>query len=369
MVLVYHAADLPTGDAMLNALAAVRSMLWCGVDLFFVLSGFLITRILLATRDRPNYFRSFYARRTLRIFPLYFGVLIVLFVFLPIAAALLGGPLASLTASTDYQTLADRQLWLWTYTQNFLQARGPSQLPGFGHFWSLAVEEQFYLAWPMVALTLGARRLGWLCLAIGIGTPIVRGALLAVGAEPWAVFHWTFTRFDTLALGALAAVIARDDERLANLRRYFPTTLLLLASGWLLCGLFAANWRGFEWSFLRAPIQTAGYSIIALLFAATLLCVLTRPNAVPIIHWRCLRILGKYSYAMYVFHWPLCRIAEETLPQLGLLTTGPAVQILLAGAARVAFVLTSSFLLAWASWHAWEKHWLKLKAKFTYQAA
>ncbi|MEN1682052.1 MAG: acyltransferase, partial [Planctomycetota bacterium] len=197
LVVVYHAAYLasPTGVAEV-VFATVRDALWCGVDLFFVLSGFLITRILLATVGSPRYFRSFYLRRTVRIFPLYYGVLLLLFVGLPAAAWLAGGPLQSVVDGETYQSLWSRQAWLWAYVQNFLQSSGPSQLPGLGHFWSLAIEEQFYLAWPAAVWLVGRgeggwRRVAWLCGAIVIAAPALRWALLTNGAEPWAVFHLT----------------------------------------------------------------------------------------------------------------------------------------------------------------------------------
>src|SRR5207244_13039880 len=108
-----------------------------GVDLFFVLSGFLITGLLLDSKGAPGYFRNFYARRTLRIFPLYYAVLALLFLVLPLLVAL----------PPPLEDARTHQVWLWTYTANFYIAAKASwwALTYVSHFWSLAIEEHFYL--------------------------------------------------------------------------------------------------------------------------------------------------------------------------------------------------------------------------------
>jgi len=123
---------------------------WMGVDLFFVLSGFLITGILLDTKGSRHYFRQFYTRRVLRIFPLYYGSLVLFLILLP-------------TLFPDDQVLHDLHadaVWFWTYLYNVkVAAAGFTPSSALGHFWSLAVEEQFYLIWPIVVLCLGRRHL------------------------------------------------------------------------------------------------------------------------------------------------------------------------------------------------------------------
>ncbi|HLL88149.1 MAG TPA: acyltransferase, partial [Tepidisphaeraceae bacterium] len=136
---------------------------WVGVDLFFALSGFLITGILLDAKGKPGFFRNFFARRTLRVFPLYYGVLFVVCVLLPALGLLkLGVPLS--------------QRWLWLYATNLFPLLRSADGAGFffpnswdlqfGHFWSLAVEEHFYLAWPLVVYALGRRPLMVTCAAL-----------------------------------------------------------------------------------------------------------------------------------------------------------------------------------------------------------
>jgi peptidoglycan/LPS O-acetylase OafA/YrhL len=138
---------------------------WFGVDLFFVLSGFLITGILYDTASAPQYFRNFYARRVLRIFPLYYGTLAVFFFLIPLV----------IDISDTFEELLRDQLWYWSYLVNVQIAL--EYWPSFfalGHFWSLAVEEQFYLVWPLVVFFLKRRSLIAICVVCIVGAFLVR---------------------------------------------------------------------------------------------------------------------------------------------------------------------------------------------------
>lgn len=184
---------------------------WIGVDLFFVLSGFLITGILLDAKGDRHYFRNFYARRTLRIFPLYYGVLLLTCVVLPL-----------LFDKPVYR----KQGWLWAYAQNVypLLRHRPFSMPSqlgfqFSHFWSLAVEEHFYLVWPLVVLVANRKCL----LRIAAGLIVVAAGLrltfLACDA-PWELLYkTTFLRMDALAAGAWVAVAVRGPGGVAALVR------------------------------------------------------------------------------------------------------------------------------------------------------
>ncbi len=184
-----------------------------GVYLFFVLSGFLITRILLSEKHKSGYFRNFYARRTLRIFPLYYGVLALQFwVLLPIF------PTPHILADAHYQG------WLWAYSYNILTAvKGhfffASDWMVLGHFWSLAVEEQFYLFWPFIVLALRRESLLKLCIGIVALTPILRLVFYAAGANLYWVTMFTICQMDSLALGAMLACL----ESSGRLNAVVPT--------------------------------------------------------------------------------------------------------------------------------------------------
>ncbi|MBV8281847.1 MAG: acyltransferase, partial [Candidatus Eremiobacteraeota bacterium] len=150
VLLVHFLADLlPTTNSVEHAIVYVAGYGTYGVDLFFILSGFLITGILYDASDKTFYFYNFYMRRFLRIFPLYYGVLALLFFVAPLIPRLQGATL---------NHLVGRQGWAWLYGVNIYTAiQGEWNLSFINHFWSLAVEEQFYLFWPMVVYLLARR--------------------------------------------------------------------------------------------------------------------------------------------------------------------------------------------------------------------
>jgi peptidoglycan/LPS O-acetylase OafA/YrhL len=169
--------------------------LWSGVDLFFVLSGYLITGILLAQRGRPGYFRSFYLSRVLRIFPpFYLVLLLVVLAF----GAVRPGQLAATAgfAANLYLPLADREAL-------------PPSYWALAPYWSLALEEQFYLLWPLLVLRLEPRRLAWVCAALVLAAPLIRVLTLYKfpgGASVETIYMLPFDRLDLLAGGALIAL-------------------------------------------------------------------------------------------------------------------------------------------------------------------
>src|SRR5690242_14080294 len=168
MVLLLHfVGNMQPTNAVERAIVAVTNYGSYGVELFFILSGFLITGILYDARNEPHYFRNFYMRRVLRIFPLYYGVLALVFVVAPLIP-LLRGP------TLDY--LVDRQWWAWLYAVNIYIAKlGEWSFSYLDHFWSLAIEEHFYLFWPLVVFVLARRPQA----LIVVGLAFALGAMLA----------------------------------------------------------------------------------------------------------------------------------------------------------------------------------------------
>ena len=149
VLLVHFVANMQPTTQVERTIVLVTGYGNYGVDLFFVLSGFLITGILYDGRNKPHYFRNFYMRRLLRIFPLYYGVLAFVFFLAPLIP-LLRGP------TLDY--LVENQAWAWLYAVNIHVAKhGEWSLSYINHFWSLAIEEHFYLFWPLVVFMLAGR--------------------------------------------------------------------------------------------------------------------------------------------------------------------------------------------------------------------
>lgn len=262
---------------------------WLGVDLFFVLSGYLITGILLATRERPGYFRVFYARRVLRIFPLY---------YLTLGAALLAG------------TLAGREWWYALYLANVSVVRDGWPHAPIQVVWSLAVEEQFYLVWPLVVLLVRPRRaLLGVCLLLLLAAPFLRVWLIVQGL-PVGAYVLAPARMDGLAAGALLALLA---QRPGGLARIAPVARLLLPlAGCSLLGVLRIAGTAYS-----PPLtQAVGYSLAALTFACLLSLTVTARSS-PFA-WGPLRWCGTISYALYLWHVPSLLLGVQLLgPALG----------------------------------------------------
>lgn len=352
LVMAHHFAQhlLPRHPIDQVVLSVTRAG-WIGVDLFFVLSGFLITGILYDTRQARNYFRSFYARRILRIFPLYYAALAVMFV-LP---RLVGIDVLDHTNS--------HWPWYWLYVSNVLTATDGWNSRFVAHFWSLAIEEQFYLVWPLLVFLLPRRWLLGLCGGMIVVAAVMRGLLYDAGAGTTANFTFTLTRADALAMGAGVALLMRSPRGPAYLRRLAPWVC-----GFALPAAVIALWSsgGVAWDMWGPPGQVGGYTIIALASAAVVAWSVTSPGQAPLNRFfgsRSLGFLGKYSYAMYVIHMPVdtaLRFLDLHVLRiggtLGIVTPALVVTSILAGAITVG--------LALVSWHLVESPFLRLKRHF-----
>jgi peptidoglycan/LPS O-acetylase OafA/YrhL len=321
---------------------------WAGVHVFFVLSGFLITGILLDARGGQRYFRTFYTRRILRIFPLYYGLLAVILVAEHVVTA------------PDFQrrfALAGQDLWYWLFLPNILDAVradfGPVSL---SVSWSLAIEEQFYLVWPLLVLLLNRRQLLGLCAALVIGAPIWRAALLALDVSWVAVYTLTPTHLDGLAVGAFITVAMRSPRGETWLMRWRRPIALLAVLG------LAAVVAWHRSPHLGLPgMQVVGYSAFALL-SGVLLTLAIRPGRLTwlrqALEWRVLRTFGKYSYALYLFHQPWAVVLRVPFVALGV---GPVLGSALPIQAIFSLAVIAPMLgAAWLSWNLYESRFLAL---------
>ncbi|HEX9942040.1 MAG TPA: acyltransferase [Thermoanaerobaculia bacterium] len=325
---------------------------WIGVDLFFVLSGFLITGILYDAKGGERYFRNFYVRRLLRIAPLYYGALAVFLVLLP----------ALWPAHQGLRWLRGEGFWYWTYLLNFrIAAKGWPEFGALGHFWLLAVEEQFYLLWPLAVFLLRRRPLMALCAAAAAGAVGVRLALHLAGNGP-AAFVLAPARLDALAAGAFLALAVRGPggpDAAARVAR--PAIVIGLAG---LAVLFV--WKGGLPS-EDAAVAVAGYLLLAVLFAGILaLAVAARPDSRGA-RWLAapaLVFFGRYSYGLYVLHHPLLFLKPPGLSYDAV----PAVlgSHLPGWLLFVTAGIGVSVVLALLSWRFWEKPFLDLKDRFPY---
>jgi peptidoglycan/LPS O-acetylase OafA/YrhL len=301
LVLAHHLTVLDGAAAGFDGwFARTLGLGWCGVDLFFVLSGYLITGILFDSRAGRHYFRSFYARRILRIFPLYYAVTFAFLVALPVLAEHV--PRLARSLPPAFGQSRGQGVWFWTYLCNYAMAFGVAFPPALGACWSLAVEEQFYLLWPFVIRFLSAPMLRRICAGLLVASFTLRIVLVGAGAPFLAVYVLTPTRMDCLAVGAMIALAFRMPRPSVAATRLAPRILALS----LITLLTVAALQG---SLDReGPIMlTAGFSAVPLLFGSLLVIALEGgPGSLlsRALTTSFLRFFGKYSYALYLFHIP-----------------------------------------------------------------
>jgi peptidoglycan/LPS O-acetylase OafA/YrhL len=325
---------------------------WAGVDLFFVLSGFLISSILLATRERPAYFRTFYSRRVLRIFPLYFGTLVLGLLIVPAVATL---PPAFVGQARDHA------IWLWTYTTNIALATGAVATFGvFDLYWSLAIEEQFYIVWPLLVRVTRPTTLALVCGGIVAGALVWRWLWLGHGGLWWQVYRFTPTRIDELAMGALVALAVREPGARAAATRLAPVVLGAAAS--VVVYMFLTINPFYP---AARAVSIWGHTLLAVLFGSSLFLAVTRTES-----WLALRLSapwlrnwGRISYGVYVWHWPLRLVLVG--PYAAIAPTTAAAHFI---AAIVFFVagLAGSYAIAWVSYRFYERPFLELKRRVSY---
>ena len=306
-----------------------------GVDLFFVLSGFLITGILFDAKGEAHYFR---------IFPLYYTTLIVV---------LVGLPLLGISSNWLKASPADLSS-LWLYGGNLLTSlRGEWTLGGLNHFWSLCVEEHFYLFWPLVIYVCSRANAMRVCLGLFCVSAVTRIAWILLGGNGPASEVFTLFRLDALCAGAWIALAARGPGGLGALLPAARGTFLI--AGLLLLPPVLLHMR----------LKTLPTTLFACFFAASILLAVAAPRRGLLSHLgrsRLLQWFGRYSYGMYVYQ-------NLLLYGLGDLFTAQSLQHLTGSAllGRFGFMFIMSLLtcgLAWLSWHGYEKHWLAWKHLF-----
>ncbi len=320
-----------------------------GVDLFFVLSGFLITGILLASKGRDrHFFRNFYMRRTLRIFPLYFGVLATVFLIFPWLPWFQG---------PELDMMREKQAWAWTYMVNFLSAKEGNWTPlaYISHFWSLAVEEHFYLFWPLAVYF--ASRKGLIRLSFGLilfSLAFSMGAVIA-GWSVVAVRVVTPACLAGLCLGGLAAALV---DRLD-----FRKALIVAAAGvGLKVVVETLEWFGIGSHDLLLPLSTFAWDLLFISLVLGAWFAEPKTWFHSLLTWRPLVFLGKYSYGVYVFHLPIywALSQRQSIEWFELRVDSYTAAVLLNGVLN----LVLSILIAFISYHLFEKRFLRLKVKY-----
>jgi peptidoglycan/LPS O-acetylase OafA/YrhL len=373
LVLAFHFAWTFPGDDPEAAVTLVEKLAvrvhallwsgWTGVDLFFVLSGYLITRGLVTPSKKAlgTRLKMFWMRRVLRIFPLYYAFIIV-------------GSIAALAASGSSAWIPGPSYWV--YMQNYALAFDDEVLRWTAHFWSLAIEEQFYFVWPIVALMVSRRRLIPTILVLVPAVVLLRAGMVFKGAHVPAlasifhdehgiakfVYRATFTRADGLLLGAFVAVTQREVTHPVSIawrRLRFP---IFVATALALTGLYvmANGLNDYD-----RRIIAVGYVALALFFASAIsMCAdaAIGERARRFLGWRPLVACGKVSYGMYIFHWPLVIFL---IPRLVKLQQGMDVGTQMAlDLGVIALGIALIYVVAEVSFRFFETPFLKLKSRF-----
>ncbi|MBK7434447.1 MAG: acyltransferase [Chitinophagaceae bacterium] len=343
MVQHYYAAFIPV------------SALWTSIDLLFALSGLLITGILIETKEDPGYFRKFYMRRILRIFPLYYlliGLFSLYVYFISVNPS----------AFTYFKS---NIICFLTYTRNgyFIHA-GVPPAGHINHTWSLAIDEQIYLAWPfLIWLCRNKRQLLILCGFTFIFSLVFRilynQHIDASGSlHPYPYFHNTFSRLDAFASGAFLYCLLRFvPQQLSN--RKATAILVLTLIAFIACGLADHSFerRGY---FMR----NFGCSIAGIHFCTWLYFAVKKNN--PLVNFICssrwLVYTGKISYSLYVFHWFLLILLLPRISNLLTSLTGYTSSFV-----SVSLCFLATFLISALSYAYFEKPFMNLKRKFNYR--
>lgn len=304
---------------------------WMGVELFFVLSGFLITGILLDTKAQNGFIKSFLIRRALRTMPLYYAVLAVFVIIAP--------------HFSPTKWFTEYQVFFWSHTSNFLFAMKGFLRP-LGHFWSLAIEEQFYLVWPFVILIFTQRRLIVFLIVL-----IALGVALRIFVDPKTfLFSVPFRHLDGILFGAIAAVLVRTNAEILfrNIGKIFAVCLIVF-----ICFVtLASNTQN---GLSTHPLTL---TVLGIFFGGSLLISLHAPLFEKILSGKFLLFFGKYSYGMYVFNSILYHFANWAGADR---LTGNERLLIYCGV----FLLTVA--VSYTSYHLFESKFLQLKSKFTPQ--
>jgi peptidoglycan/LPS O-acetylase OafA/YrhL len=355
MVFFDHYGGGSHGGFLLQLLNRIRWNGWVGVDLFFVLSGFLITGILFDTRNDSHFFKRFFARRSLRIFPVFYLMCAILLLLTPVL---------------HYQ-------WHWlqltflVYFGNFFanydfklyevpSSIYPAAKALIGHLWSLCVEEQFYLLWPLVVWTVRDRvRLLWIASGICLLALLLRIAMcltFPAEAETWIIRTLPF-RMDSLLFGAILALVLRGPN----------ADLWQRSCKWIFLGGMALVVP----LFLRFPqitspwILTIGLTLLAVTgVGLTGITLRSGSPAFRVFYLKPLRILGKYSYGFYIYSL----IFQLAFVKLLVLLAQKTHSLAIAGIIELSCAFGASFLVAKLSYDLFEVRFLRWKVHFEYDS-
>lgn len=328
---------------------------YLGVDIFFVVSGYLITRILLRAELTGRAYRSFFMRRAIRIFPPYWLYLVACLAVLP--------------AFREYSArsyINDHYIWFLTYTNNFLIMRDGWPSSHLSHLWSLAVEEQFYILWPILFVVPILRR-NWLAvLLLGcLFAPLLRMWMVLTNTGGLGVYVLLPARMDPLILGGLIAFC----EARGHLDKINGVLKYLSVPAGLFIFIFLVS-LGFGKSYIPRFLDIGlKHSAAAVLTGAVLTsCLLGRTTLNRYLTNTLLLRLGKLSYGLYLWHFMVDNLLlDKQLHPAFFVKGGMPQEVYILAYLVIASLI--SYLLALVSWKFFEEPILRLKGYFQYKSA
>jgi peptidoglycan/LPS O-acetylase OafA/YrhL len=342
-VVVFHVfSDMGTRHLPLGMtiLKKVEQLGWTGVDLFFVLSGFLITGILLEAKEATNYFKVFYMRRALRILPIYYVFIIFIF-----AISKIHYPFSS-------------KIWFLLNISNLITAFYPYLIGPLTHFWTLAVEEQFYLLWPTVVRYITTRTLIFICVGGIASSILLRNLPISQSYQSVYdnfIYRWTPFRLDGLLMGAGLAVAYANRVKIKPIFAYTAFSLGLIGT------LLTAYGRG-AWKL--GGMYRFGFTFVAIMYTGLLVISLTNPYWGRVVRLGVLRQIGFYSYCMYIIQ-PYMLYKVRQWVQLIPITW--ANHIVLSYIVILTATVAVTYATARVSWALLEHPILELKKYFVYK--
>ncbi|MBC9910577.1 acyltransferase family protein [Chitinophaga varians] len=345
-------------------LTSVTANGWIGVDLFFVISGFLITNILINQKGTDNFFINFYSRRSIRIFPLYYlvviGVSVILFV----------------SRSNEVADLP----YYYLYLQNFKAATTEKYIVLLGHTWSLCVEEQFYLIWPLFIYMFPTKRAFYLTSGLILLSILIRQYF---ATHDYSIFYQSTllpTRMDSLLIGAIIILYIKSFNnitiaslnKVSNIVGVFSIGALIMLTYYMgedgaFIDRMASGYHRFGNDSLHLPYGHLKFTLLALLSGAVLTKLafgtshLSR-KLCSILENPVLDSIGKISYGLYIYHWVIFYLFDSANRKLNLIAVTPVTVYLI-----FAIKVTITLVVAQCSWKYLEQPLNKLKERFQYQ--
>jgi peptidoglycan/LPS O-acetylase OafA/YrhL len=340
LVVIYHAFLYNPGSSD-DLIAVIRPYGHAGVDLFFVLSGFLITGILLNAKGRPAYFRDFYARRALRIWPLYYLLLFIAFAMVPLLAHY-----TNLAAGENDNIHSRSKLVYILLLQNLWYSLDSSPTL-LAMTWSLAIEEQFYIVWPGLVLMCSRKVLAYILGLVVLVTPGLRLWVTLQGFPDEAIYRMTWFRLDGLSLGALLSLWYLSDWFSVRTVKWVALTAMVVG---LVTRPFSPPWM------VDSLMCLACFGLV--MFAVW--CFETNSSAGASFRWGWLRYIGVVSYCLYLVHQPMYYALGGLLRKHAGVHVMAYILVAMAGFA-------ASLGIASVSWYLFESQLLKLRNRLVHR--